>query len=95
MPTVASLPADFNLNTTKPKKVVPKIAKEITAGVTVGDLVEITLSEIGGGKTPEELRNISRWWILRKVADVLQPYFRTPAADFGPRLLGDVHSTYG
>ena len=84
-----SLPADFNLNTTKPKKVVPKIAKEITAGVTVGDLVEITLSEIGGGKTPEELRNISRWWILRKVADVLQPYFRTPAADFGPRLLGD------
>lgn len=84
-----SLPADFNLNTTKPKKVVPKIKKEITAGVTVGDLLEITLSEVGGGKTPEQLRNVARWWILRKVADVLQPYFTTPAAEFGPRLLGD------
>ncbi|MCP4890624.1 MAG: hypothetical protein GY904_29005, partial [Planctomycetaceae bacterium] len=70
-----SLPADFNLNTTKPKKVVPKVTKEITAGVTVGDLLEITLSEIGGGKTPKELRNVARWWMLRKVADVLQPYF--------------------
>ena len=84
-----SLPADFKLNTTKPKKVVPKVSREITEGVTVGDLLEFTLSEIGGGKTPEQLRNISRWWILRKVADVLQPYFTTPAAEFGPRLLGD------
>ena len=84
-----SLPADFNLNTTKPKKVVPKIAKEITTGVTVGDLLEITLSEVGGGKTPHQLRNVARWWLLRKVADVLHPYFKTPAAEFGPRLLGD------
>ena len=84
-----SLPADFNLNTTKPKKVVPKVAKQITNVITVGDLLEITLSEVGGGKTPEQLRNVARWWILRKVADVLQPYFTTPAAEFGPRLLGD------
>ena len=88
-----SLPADFKLNTTKPKKVVPKVSREITEGITVGDLLEFTLSEIGGGKTPEELRNISRWWILRKVADVLQPYFTTPAAEFGPRLLGDAIRT--
>lgn len=88
-----SLPADFNLNTTKSKKVVPKVKKEITAGVTVGDLLEVTLSEVGGGKTPEELRNVARWWMLRKVADVLQPYFTTPAAEFGPRLLGDVIRT--
>jgi integrase len=84
-----SLPADFNLNSTKPRKVVPKVTKQITNAITVGDLLEITLSEIGGGKTPEELRNVARWWMLRKVADVLQPYFRTPAADFGPRILGD------
>lgn len=88
-----TLPADFKLDTKKSRKVVPKVTKEITAGVTVGDLVEITLSEIGGGKTTEELRNISRWWVLRKVADVLQPYFRTPAAEFGPRLLGDAIRT--
>ena len=68
---------------------VPKVAKQITNVITVGDLLEITLSEVGGGKTPEQLRNVARWWILRKVADVLQPYFTTPAAEFGPRLLGD------
>lgn len=88
-----SLPADFNLNATKPKKVVPKVTKEITAGVTVGDLLEITLSEVGGGKTPHQLRNVARWWVLRKVADVLQPYFTTPAAEFGPRLIGDAIRT--
>ena len=76
-----SLPADFKLDTKKPR-VVPKVTKEITNVVTVGDLLEITLSEVGGGKTPEQLRNVARWWILRKVADVLQPYFTTPAAEF-------------
>ena len=45
------------------------------------------MSEVGGGKIPEELRNNSRWWRLRRVADVLQPYFTTPAVEFGPRLL--------
>ena len=82
-----TLPADFKLDAKKPRKTLPKITKEVTAVLSVGDLVEITLSEVGGGKTPEELRNNSRWWRLRCVADVLQPYFTTPAVEFGPRLL--------
>ena len=82
-----TLPADFTLNTKKPRKAQPKITKEVTAVLSIGDLVEITLSEVGGGKIPEELRNNSRWWRLRRVADVLQPYFTTPAVEFGPRLL--------
>ena len=59
-----TLPADFKLDAKKPRKTLPKITKEVTAVLSVGDLVEITLSEVGGGKTPEELRNNSRWWRL-------------------------------
>ena len=60
------------------------------AGPTVADLLAATLSDVGGGKTYAELKRVSRWWRLRAVADVLEPYASTPAIEFGPRLLGDV-----
>ena len=58
--------------------------------LTVGDLVASSMAAVGAGKTPAELNGCSRWWQLRRVAALLEPYARLPAIEFGPRLLNEV-----
>lgn len=90
------LPTDFQWPPapTAPPATLPVVKpRRRLNGPTLADLLATTLAEVGGGKTREQLRKTSRWWRLRAVADLLEPYAATPANEFGPRLLGEIAKT--
>ena len=87
-----ALPEGFTLDP-KPQGTIPKPKNEPDDVLTIADLLAVTMAEVGGGKTKTELRSNSRWYRLRKVAAVLEPYAAMPAVEFGPRLLGQIVKT--
>ncbi|MGI9460216.1 MAG: tyrosine-type recombinase/integrase [Pirellulales bacterium] len=87
-----NLPEGFRLEL-KAAETIPQPINEPTGVLTVADLLAFTIAEVGAGKTKKQLRNNSRWFRLRKVAAVLEPYAAMPAVEFGPRLLGQVAKT--
>lgn len=86
-----SLPDDFTLQPDQPLTVpAVKMPSRSPGAATVADLLATTLAEVGGGRSIKELRKVSRWWRLKAAAYALEPYARTPALEFGPRILGDI-----
>ena len=81
------LPDDWVLN---PTRRIPSVKTDAPVVMTVGDLVMQALNSVGAGKTPKELRKISRWWRLRCVANALESYSAMPAISFGPKALKQV-----
>ena len=84
------LPDNFALN---PTRVIPTVETDAPVVMTVGDLVMQALNYTGAGRTPKELRKISRWWRLRCVANALEPYNSIPAVSFGPKALKEIAET--